>query len=351
MKHHASLIDSSQCPEFRSPSPAKTIAAITQPVTSPTTINISQNAVLLLVEYVRTLAVHGRTLAVRVRTLAVRVRTLAVRVRTLAVHVRTLAANHRSNTLVYLLQQTGQQQPCFQSIRIDRSIFQSCIRRRVFFTNCESTSESRCLFCCREHKTTNLRMLQRAVCTSQNEISRNIWKLVAPSPKPVDVAAHNTPSEQRNEAVLRCFCNRACTHQRSSCKSWCHRPSKVKYLFCYRLHCFFRRLTFVLKLQVFLCPGCWVSLRRGKPEHMARPPSLAICNNFAVVPIAALEPTWAEVSVCALAQVGVLYRVLGTWKRTLRSHALVFLSQQPAALALPREVTPEQYMVVFAKMT
>jgi len=150
---------------------------------------------------------------------------------TLAVHVRTLAANHRSNTLVYLLQQTGQQQPCFQSIRIDRSIFQSCIRRRVFFTNCESTSESRCLFCCREHKTTNLRMLQRAVCTSQNEISRNIWKPVAPSPKPVDVAAHNTPSEQRNEAVLRCFCNRACTHQRSSSKSWCCRerasPFKV----------------------------------------------------------------------------------------------------------------------------
>jgi hypothetical protein len=49
--------------------------------------------------------------------------------------------------------------------------------------------------------------------------------------------------------------------------------------------------------------------------------------------------------------VGVLYRILGTWKNTLRSHALVFLSQQPAALALPREVAPEQYMVVFAKMS
>jgi hypothetical protein len=42
---------------------------------------------------------------------------------------------------------------------------------------------------------------------------------------------------------------------------------------------------------------------------------------------------------------------LGSHKRQLRSHALVFINDTPAALELPREVTPEEYMVVFAKLS
>ena len=107
--------------------------------------------------------------------------------------------------------------------------------------------------------------------------------------------------------------------------------------------------------QVLLCLKCWMSLRRSKAASKSLPPGLAICNNFAVVPlpkhIIDHDPTWAELSVCARAQVGVSFRVLGSHKRQLRSHALVFINDTPAALELPREVTPEEYMVVFAKLS
>ena len=47
----------------------------------------------------------------------------------------------------------------------------------------------------------------------------------------------------------------------------------------------------------------------------------------------------------------MLYHVVGRNKNSLRSHALVFLSQQPAAMAVPREIEPSEYYVVFAKLS
>jgi hypothetical protein len=47
----------------------------------------------------------------------------------------------------------------------------------------------------------------------------------------------------------------------------------------------------------------------------------------------------------------MLYHVVGRNKNSLRSHALVFLSQQPAAMAVPRKIEPSEYYVVFAKLS
>ena len=62
------------------------------------------------------------------------------------------------------------------------------------------------------------------------------------------------------------------------------------------------------------------------------------------------EPSWAELSVCALAQVAIRYRVKGECKKQLRTHSLIFSHSVPAALSLPRVVSPDEYMVVFANL-
>jgi hypothetical protein len=64
-----------------------------------------------------------------------------------------------------------------------------------------------------------------------------------------------------------------------------------------------------------------------------------------------LKPTWAELSVCAKGQVAGQYTVNGRDMHQLRSHSLVFFSPQPAAKSLPREITPNEYYVVFAKLS
>jgi hypothetical protein len=107
--------------------------------------------------------------------------------------------------------------------------------------------------------------------------------------------------------------------------------------------------------QVSLCSRCHGNLSRGKANVAGRPPPLAICNNWAVLPlpdeILILNPTWAEFSCCALAQVAMRYEVTGRNKNSLRSHALAFLSQHPAAMAIPRNLCISEYYVVFANLT
>jgi len=63
-----------------------------------------------------------------------------------------------------------------------------------------------------------------------------------------------------------------------------------------------------------------------------------------------LNPTWAELSCCALAQVAMRYEVTGRNKNSLRSHCLAFLNEMPAAKALPRCVEPKEYFVIFANL-
>ena len=108
-------------------------------------------------------------------------------------------------------------------------------------------------------------------------------------------------------------------------------------------------------IQVLLCQRCWTSLRRNKAHTDALPPPLAICNNFAVVPlpddIMELEPTWAELSVCARAQVAVRYVMKGRHGFQIRSHSLVFRNHAVAASLLPWKPPPELYFVVFAKLS
>jgi len=65
----------------------------------------------------------------------------------------------------------------------------------------------------------------------------------------------------------------------------------------------------------------------------------------------ALQPTWAEHSVCAKAQVAELLELSGRNMRQIKSHALVFFNEKPAAECLPRNVTPDEYFVVFAKLS
>jgi len=51
-----------------------------------------------------------------------------------------------------------------------------------------------------------------------------------------------------------------------------------------------------------------------------------------------MNPTWAELSVCARAQVAVRYEVNGRGRYRLLSHSMVLLNAQPAAAdSLPRE--------------
>ena len=85
------------------------------------------------------------------------------------------------------------------------------------------------------------------------------------------------------------------------------------------------------------------------------PPKLAICNNWAAVPLPAaileLKPTWTEFSVTALAQVAVKFDVNGKDMRQLRSHALVFANQTPAVNMVPRNLAPNEFFVLFAKFS
>ena len=111
----------------------------------------------------------------------------------------------------------------------------------------------------------------------------------------------------------------------------------------------------VLCLQVQLCSKCYTSLSRGDPDAKAPPPPLAICNNWAAIALSAeirgMNPTWAEHSVSSRAQVAVRYEVIGKGRYRLLSHNMVFLNAQPAADSLPRELTSDEYYVVFAKMS
>jgi hypothetical protein len=111
----------------------------------------------------------------------------------------------------------------------------------------------------------------------------------------------------------------------------------------------------VLCLQVQLCSKCYTSLARGDPDAEGLPPPLAICNNWAAIMLSAeirgMIPTWAELSVCARAQVAVRYEVNGKGRYRLLSHNMVFLNAKPAADSLPRELTSGEYFVVFAKMS
>ena len=109
----------------------------------------------------------------------------------------------------------------------------------------------------------------------------------------------------------------------------------------------------LLCAQVLLCKTCYNSLRKKKTSDV--PPRLAICNNWATVPLPpsldALQPTWAEYSVCAKAQVAVLLALNGRSMRQIKSHALVYFNEKPAVKCLPRDLGPEDYFVVFAKLT
>ena len=83
------------------------------------------------------------------------------------------------------------------------------------------------------------------------------------------------------------------------------------------------------------------SLSRGDQDAKAPPPPLAICNNWAAAALSAeilgMNPTLAELSVCARAQVAVRYEVNGRGRYRLLSHSMVLLNAQPAADSLPRE--------------
>ena len=50
-----------------------------------------------------------------------------------------------------------------------------------------------------------------------------------------------------------------------------------------------------------------------------------------------MNPTWAELSVCARAQVAVRYEVNGRGRYRLLSRSMVLLNAQPAADSFPRE--------------
>jgi hypothetical protein len=106
--------------------------------------------------------------------------------------------------------------------------------------------------------------------------------------------------------------------------------------------------------QVHLCVSCRSNLARGDPDATFPPPPLAICNNWAVCPlppiIRDMNPTWAEFSVRARAQVAIRYVVNGRGRFQMLSHNMVFLNQKPAANSLPREFTSDEYFVVFAKL-
>jgi len=88
---------------------------------------------------------------------------------------------------------------------------------------------------------------------------------------------------------------------------------------------------------------------------MRLPPPLSVCNNFAAIPLPApideMKPTWAELSVTALAQAACRYEVNDRERKKARSRSLVFKSESPAATCLPRPLQDSEYFVVFAKLT
>jgi len=82
---------------------------------------------------------------------------------------------------------------------------------------------------------------------------------------------------------------------------------------------------------------------------------LSLCSNFAAIPLPALinemKPTWAELSVTALAKAACRYEVNGRERKKAQSHSLVFKSEFPAATCLPRPLQDSEYFAVFAKLT
>ena len=93
----------------------------------------------------------------------------------------------------------------------------------------------------------------------------------------------------------------------------------------FRLHC--------ALLTTKVCVG-------GGLTRMRLPPPLSVCNNFAAIPLPApideMKPTWAELSVTALAQAACRYEVNDRERKKARSRSLVFKSESPAANCLPR---------------
>ena len=82
---------------------------------------------------------------------------------------------------------------------------------------------------------------------------------------------------------------------------------------------------------------------------------MSVCSNFAAIPVPApideMKPTWAELSVTALAQVACRYEVNGRERKKALCRSLVFKSESPAATCLPRPLQDSEYFVVFAKFT
>ena len=68
-------------------------------------------------------------------------------------------------------------------------------------------------------------------------------------------------------------------------------------------------------------------------------------------PIDEMKPTWAELSVNALAQVACRYEVNGRERKKALPHNLVFKSESPAATCLPRPRQDSKYFVDFANLT
>ena len=64
-----------------------------------------------------------------------------------------------------------------------------------------------------------------------------------------------------------------------------------------------------------------------------------------------MKPTWAELSVTALAQVSYRHEVNGRERKKGLSQSSVFKSESPAATCLPRPLQDSEYFVVFAKST
>ena len=64
-----------------------------------------------------------------------------------------------------------------------------------------------------------------------------------------------------------------------------------------------------------------------------------------------MKPTWAELSVTALAKVPCRNEVNGRKRNKALSRSLVFKSESPAATCLPRPLQDSEYFAVFAKLT
>jgi len=88
----------------------------------------------------------------------------------------------------------------------------------------------------------------------------------------------------------------------------------------------------------WLCIGLTDSVLSSGPIVLTVP---QICNNWAAAALSAqilgMNPTWAELSVCARAQVAVRYELKGRGRYRLLSHSMVLLNAQPAADSPPRE--------------